>query len=379
VAVCVTNRHQTRQTRRLPLFLAGALMPLLFVIAHRVAPDSFGGRTLAQSINTTSAVMVERLLDVARTFLSLKVAHAYLSTLLLPLFLVLLFRSRRQVTDTLRRRSRTFAACCLAYSILFGAHLVTHGELLSRGEFLHVEHWGAELLPSELLVWTLVNPLAGVASVAIVLVFFDRLAASLRASESGDDAGNPGGRRDLAKVVFLGSALSFHVGLSTSFVTFHNNYFLPFLPLAALLAAHALRESSPPPRVVDFALLGVAILVGTLAIERQFRFVEAAELARQALIRRGVPSLEVFSHPSAYAASHADLVIRDLERHRDEGPVAFGVFHRIRSSAAYWIGNPSIVADPHGWRRVEARPYPTLFGSGTVIVWRRLGPTSSIR
>ncbi len=233
-----------------------------------------------------------------------------------------------------------------------------HGELLARGEFLHVEHWGAELLPSELLVWTFLNPVAGLASVVAVLVFFDRVAAYLRTSANGDESGTTGGRRDLAKAVFLVAALSFHVGLSTSFVTFHNNYFLPFLPLAALLAAQALRESFPPPRVVDLALLGVAILVGTLAIERHFRFVEAAELARQALIRAGVPSLEVFSHPSAYAASHNDFVVRDLERHRDEGPAAFAVFHRIRSSAAFWIGNPSLVADPRGWRRVDELRYP---------------------
>ncbi len=62
--VWFTNRRQSRQIRRLPLFVAGALIPLGFLVANRVAPGWLGGRTLAQGINTTSAVMVERLLDV---------------------------------------------------------------------------------------------------------------------------------------------------------------------------------------------------------------------------------------------------------------------------------------------------------------------------
>jgi hypothetical protein len=374
VGVWFSRQQSLRPMGRLKLLLAGGFLPFSFVVASRLAPEFFGGQTLAQRINTDPERLLNRMLDLKRTALNLQLAHVYLATLLLPLFLVLAWRARGALTVVLRRRAPWLAALGGACLALASVRFVLSGGLLARGEFLHAEHYGAELLPLERWIWAVLNPPALLASVALAVLIFERFRVG-RGAKRGDIEGDRvADRESLAKTAFLITCLACHVGLTVSFVAFHNNYFLPFLPLGALLAAQALGSNTAAPGAAELSILVVSLLLGSLVVERQFRFVEAVESARQRLIERGAVPSEVFGHPSSYATTHTGLVIADLTAHRNEGSEAFSVFHRIRERSRFWIGNQSLDPDPKLWRPIDQLRYPTLLGDEALVIWEHRSP-----
>jgi hypothetical protein len=351
------------------LLVAGCTPPAVAFATYTLFPDWLGGRTVAQQLTTDPNVVGPRLRDYATTVSSLNLTLLYAVILVLPLFAVLALRSREQLASALRYRLVIGVAGVLSVGA-FAYRAIGGSSFEVRGEFVHTARYGAAPLRFAHDTWWLLSLLASLAFPLLCAILFERIGSAIKALRKGgksekSDAAPPAEEADAAlPLVLLLLCLAFHVALTSSFVTFYNNYFLPLDVMTTVLVAGMMRPKEARPGAAAVALFAISAAASLVALDSHYRYVEANERAVQALLAGGADSREVFGYPSSFAWANYDLVSRYIEKTR-----SFNVFGHYRRQSRFLVLNPSMKPPNKHWKRVQTEEYGTLLGKEELAVW----------
>jgi hypothetical protein len=227
------------------------------------------------------------------------------------------------------------------------------------GEFLHA-HATAPLEFANGTWWVLAL-VASLVFPVVCVVLVDAVGSAFRSfrasSQESDDSTLP--------LALLALCLALHIALTSSFITFYNNYFLPLVVMAHVLIAGALRPEKEQPTAPAFALLAVTAIASLLVIDAHFRYVEANQRALDKVIAAGADPMDVYSYGSSFAWANYDAVSDHIVKSRN---ITY-VFRYFRNFTHYRIQDSALKAPGRAWRIIEKEPYRTLAGESSVSVW----------
>ena len=353
------------------LVVAGATPPAIAFGIYEVFPDWLGGRTVAQHLVTDPERLRARMHDVGKTLASLHLTLLYVVILLLPLFFAFALRSRERVVHALRHRVVFDVAAVLSVAAFIQRTLlgsspprVFDGSSFEvHGEFLHNYRTPLEFAQG---TWWVLSVIASLAFPFVCVVLADSIGSALKCfrEKSGAEQSQESGESALP-LALLALCLAFHICLTSSFITFYNNYFLPLVVMAHVLLAAALRPKHPKPTAPAFFLLAVTAAASLIMIDSHFRFVEANQRALDKVIAAGVDPKDVFGYHTFYAWAHYDDVSDRIEKTKN----CTRVFGYFRKQAHYQILESSKKPPGRGWQIIGTEEYGTLVGQKSLSVW----------
>ncbi|HEX6276817.1 MAG TPA: hypothetical protein VFZ53_27445 [Polyangiaceae bacterium] len=342
------------------LLASAVALPVLILALYRIEPDWFGGRTIAQEWNFSR--LGRRLGEVTLTLANVHSTLLYVAVLTLPFSFVWLYAARAAALAVFERRrvlTLVLTGASLAVTLL---RLVSGDSLRVRGEFLQAGAYGAAPLEFEGTIWRVLCCAASVTAPFLLVALAERVLSLWR------NAAN-----ELELALFLAFCFAFHVFLTSTFVTYFNNYFLPLLPLAALLVALSLEPGAGFSRVVAPVAFALAVLGAGVVNDAHFRKIEAGERIARELEAGGVDGQLIFCNPSSWAFRYYEAAEADLHEHRKRGPLE--LFRHVRDRSSFWIASPAVKPGERRWRKERTHEYSTLLGTSVLNVWRRNAAT----
>jgi hypothetical protein len=356
--------------RALRLLAAGAVLPLLSVIAYVAFPDAFGGRTDTQAVKMSKEALIERFLNVLMTLEHAYLMGIYVAVFLLPILIAFGWPVRHRVLEIVK--SKRVRIPLIASAVLsIGSYIywyVWNGSYIVRGEFLHTDVHGADRLPWTDESWTLLAGIASLALPIVVSVFYEHLRSSLELARKGEGAQAEVAKDKLLQATFLLLLLAAQCAMIAVFITYFNNYFLALTPVSGLLLASALNFGDWEDRRGEWlrlALTSLMALGSVVVLDSHFRYVEADKRVADELVASGLDSKQIFGYPSWFAWKHYDIVDREIKR------TPWGIFERIHRRSQYWIHNENPSYRHRGWRVIDTHKYSTLHGEEQIEVSRR--------
>jgi hypothetical protein len=327
---------------------AAACLPAVSALIFRKFPDAFGGTTVTQRVKLNSVALWERFKDVNESLQNGYTTLLYVAAFMVPFTLALLPAFVQSLRAIRSRTVQVSAGLLVALSLVgWGFALAEKLNIWVPGEFFHavaIPLFGMALWKAIALAGSIVFPL-------LALAFVVQTKATLFGQQSARTTVTEPSAPDDAVLAHaaLAFTLVFHLLLVATFIAFYNNYFLPLIPLALLLAATLLRSTELGSSWRAWLLPGAAglfsLIWSIVSIDQMFRYVEADDRLTASMTASGIQSALIFDYAGAYARRNYDLV--DAEVVKDP----WKAFRRLRGNAQFVI-LPGERRAPGGFRKL---------------------------
>jgi hypothetical protein len=335
--------------------LAGGTLPAIVVGVAALRP--IGGRTIAQQILFGQFAAIVNCLNPSVTAIRLARASAYVACALLPISIVFSIAARNEMlTHRLRR--------LVAYAVPGGLWLLGTALLAFRGNGLSVrgDLLDVGFVAQNQIGWTVLCLVAIVPAAALLFPAIESIIAEQAYAEPAYGW------------TLIAGCGAVHLVATVIFPTFVNNYFLPLLPMAALLLSYPARAFALPLRLSVLTIVASAA-ISIVLIESHDRYIEAAWRWADAAARQGKLT-EVYGEPSWCFWRRYDELMQTLRATAKEGGDAiWAPRQRLQREARFIIRRrPEEVAFefPDGsfapYMKVE---YSTLAGMRQATAYRR--------
>ena len=329
------------------ILVVGGIVPLSIFILFQMIPSVFGGRSLAQALTLNWWGIINNLGwgNVTRLFL----LWNYVVILLFPVLVSGFWQKRTWVIDCLRKMWG-WALVVWLFLIMVVIKFIIKGEnFIVRGDVMHVgSSYAKDITDASLLAWKALILICTVVTTILAILIIERLKVLIVSSTTHKSIFLSAHLKQVRpEWLFLALSLTGHIILIILYPAFNNNYFLPLLPLFAVMFTYIIGHYLPDYRVV-FPMLICSLILTVITIEPQKRYVEANWKVADELIQTGEPYSEVFAWPSWYGWYNYEDVIADIRAHEYLGLGAFNVFGREREKACfvisgetdYWVKEP---------------------------------------
>ena len=312
----------------------GVALPILMFSVSLIYPDIIGGKTIAQAyvIDTTEAIM--RLLHIPKLLIKSLITYDYLIVLLCPMFIPFLFSEREKLRYLLDNRwllafiSLTLIAGPMVWYVSFGTGV--QGDVFQvNSKYGNNEIWSEQIwmgllllctIPGTLLVakiWQLVQPLFNTSALAVIV----------KKTNSNSSA---------IAMMFIALCTVGLIILTSSHLSFYNNYFLPILPFLAICILFILRDHNQHI-LVSSIMTSAFFITSVLYTESTVRYVEASWKEADTLVLSGETATTIFPWPAWYGWQNTNEVHEYMRRKVDEGSFPMNVIGQAYDDAQIYI------------------------------------------
>jgi len=369
LTILIRSIHRRSGSQFIKSFILGLLLPGIILFLYHWWLEWSGEMTPFQQANLNGASAV---LDMVQRIFSRMILYrlyqvwSYFYVILTPLVALIAYYNWKRVGNIVRENKTLFVAATVFLTIAPISVLSFADRTLTvPGDLLHGS--GGFLLSDTSLWNVLVVVCSPIGAVLCAAIWTELKNLGTSHLESG-------------AWIFVLACLASYLVLVCAFVSFVNNYFLPFFPLFILLIYRLLKPQEINIPVAVFVLI-LSNAVFIVSLEARARWIEESwKVADEYAAVSGVDSAAVYGPYSWYAWMHYDQWIATVTSALDSGEAPLTAQHRpkrlAQNKALYVLrqemNHEDSEFDLSQFQVVDVRRYDTLLGEKSIFVLKRL-------
>ena len=309
-----SSTHHKKHVFRIAI--AGAILPVLIFGCYLIYPDFFGGKTIAQAYVIDTRESIIRLFGLHLIYIKSSITFTYLIVLLCPIIIPFFFTGRKKLSFLSNNKwllgiiALLLSAGPAVWFGIFGT--VIQGDVFQvNGKYGNKEIL-SELIFSALFILCLIpGTLLLVKTWKLIQSFFNINGFHGFLKKINTDS------YSIAMLFIILFTIG-QVFLTSSHLSFYNNYFLPILPFFAICVLLVLRDIGQNIYMSN-VMVSIFFLTSILYTESTARFVEASWKEADTLVNSGYKATTIFPWPAWYGWRNIDDVHEFIKNAADDG------------------------------------------------------------